>query len=147
MDMRKRWRGGGQKSSSAIRVEGNAMNVPRRYLLHLAVGAAALPLSVRLVRAQVYPSRPVHVLVGQAAGSSSDITARLITQFLSQHLGQQFVADVRPGATGNIATEAAVRSAPDGYTLLLINSQNTINAAMFQNLPFDFVHDIAPIAI
>jgi tripartite-type tricarboxylate transporter receptor subunit TctC len=123
------------------------MNVPRRYLLHLAVGAAALPLSVRLVRAQVYPSRPVHVLVGQAAGSSSDITARLITQFLSQHLGQQFVADVRPGATGNIATEAAVRSAPDGYTLLLINSQNTINAALYTKLNFDFVRDIAPIVL
>jgi tripartite-type tricarboxylate transporter receptor subunit TctC len=123
------------------------MNVPRRYLLHLAAGAAALPLSVRHVRAQAYPSRPVHVLVGQAAGSSSDITARLISQFLSQRLGQQFVADVRPGATGNIATEAAVRSAPDGYTLLLINSQNTINAALYTKLNFDFVRDIAPIVL
>jgi tripartite-type tricarboxylate transporter receptor subunit TctC len=123
------------------------MNIPRRYLLHLAAGAAALPLSVRLGRAQAYPSRPVHVLVGQAAGSSSDITARLITQFLSQHLGQQFIADVRPGATGNIATEAAVRSAPDGYTLLVINSQNTINAALYTKLNFDFVRDIAPIAL
>jgi tripartite-type tricarboxylate transporter receptor subunit TctC len=94
-----------------------------------------------------YPTRPVQILVGQAAGSSSDINARLIAQYLSEHLGQQFVVEIRPGATGNIATEAVVRSPPDGYTLLLVNSQNTINAAMFQNLPFDFVHDIAPIAI
>ncbi len=123
------------------------MNVSRRHLLRLAAGAAALPLSARLAWAQSYPSRPVHVLVGQAAGSSSDITARLITQFLSQQLGQQFIVDVRPGATGNIATEAVVRAAPDGYTLLLINSQNTINAALYTKLNFDFVHDIAPIAL
>jgi tripartite-type tricarboxylate transporter receptor subunit TctC len=106
-----------------------------------------MPLAARLAEAQAYPSRPVHVIVGQAAGSSSDITARLITQPLSQKLGQQFVIDVRPGATGNIATEAVVRSAPDGYTLLLINSQNTINAALYTKLNFDFVHDIAPIAL
>ena len=87
------------------------------------------------------------MLVGQAAGSSSDLTARLVAQYLSEHLGQQFVVDVRPGATGNIATEAVVRSAPDGYTILLINSQNTINAALFTKLNFDFVHDIAPIAL
>jgi len=86
------------------------------------------------------------VIVGQAAASSSDITARLVSQSLSQHLGQQFVVEVRPGATGNIATEQVVHAAPDGYTLLLVNSQNTINAALFPKLPFDFVHDIAPIA-
>jgi tripartite-type tricarboxylate transporter receptor subunit TctC len=123
------------------------MSFPRRDFLRLAGGAAALPLAARIAKAETYPSRPVHVIVGQAAGSSSDITARLITQPLSQKLGQQFVVDVRPGATGNIATEAVVRSAPDGYTLLLINSQNTINAALYTKLNFDFVHDIAPIAL
>jgi tripartite-type tricarboxylate transporter receptor subunit TctC len=87
------------------------------------------------------------VLVGQAAGSSTDITARLIGQWLSEHLHQQFVVDVRPGATGNIATEAVVRSAPDGYTLLVMNSQNTINAALYTKLNFDFVRDIAPIVL
>jgi tripartite-type tricarboxylate transporter receptor subunit TctC len=123
------------------------MTFPRRTFLRLAGGAAALPLAARLAKAQNYPSRPVHVIVGQAAGSSSDITARLVTQPLSEKLRQQFVIDVRPGATGNIATEAVVRSAPDGYTLLLINSQNTINAALYTKLNFDFVHDIAPIAL
>ncbi len=123
------------------------MNCLRRDFLRLAASAAALPFSAQIVRAESYPSRPVHVLVGQAAGSSTDITARLIAQPLSEHLGQQFVIDIRPGATGNIATEAAVRSAPDGYTLLVMNSQNTINAALYTNLNFDFVRDIAPIAL
>ena len=105
-----------------------------------------MPIAGRSAIALDYPTRPVQVIVGQAAASSSDITARLISQFLSQHLGQQFVVEVRPGATGNIATEQVVRAVPDGYTLLLVNSQNTINAALFPNLPFDFVRDIAPIA-
>jgi tripartite-type tricarboxylate transporter receptor subunit TctC len=119
----------------------------RRYSLRLAAGAAVLPFSARLVWAEAFPSRPVHVLVGQAAGSSTDITGRLIAQPLSQHFGQPFVIDVRPGATGNIATEAVVRAAPDGYTLLVMNSQNTINAALYTKLTFDFVRDIAPIAL
>jgi tripartite-type tricarboxylate transporter receptor subunit TctC len=119
----------------------------RRNFLKLASAAAALPFVPRRARALDYPTRPAHILVGQAAGSSSDISARLIGQYLSDHLGQQFVVEIRPGATGNVATEAVVHAAPDGYTLLLVNSQNTINAAMFPNLPFDFVHDIAPIAI
>jgi tripartite-type tricarboxylate transporter receptor subunit TctC len=123
------------------------MTLSRRYLLRAAAGAAVLPVSVRLARAQAYPSRPVHVLVGQAAGSSTDITARLIAQPLSEHFGQPFVIDVRPGATGNIATEAVVRAAPDGYTLLTMNSQNTINAALYTKLTFDFVRDTAPIAL
>jgi tripartite-type tricarboxylate transporter receptor subunit TctC len=121
--------------------------VERRNFLKLAAGAAALPLLPRSASALDYPTRPVQILVGQAAGSSSDISARLIAQYLSEHLGQQFVVEIRPGATGNIATEAVVHAPPDGYTLLLVNSQNTINAAMFRDLPFDFVHDIAPIAI
>jgi tripartite-type tricarboxylate transporter receptor subunit TctC len=118
----------------------------RRKFLQLGAGAAALPFISRNARAIDYPTRPVQVLVGQAAASSSDITARLIAQYLSEHLGQQFIVQIRPGATGNVATEAVVHSAPDGYTLLLVNSQNTINAAMFPDLPFDFVHDIVPIA-
>jgi tripartite-type tricarboxylate transporter receptor subunit TctC len=121
--------------------------VERRNFLKLAAGAAALPLLPRSASALDYPTRPVQILVGQAAGSSSDISARLIAQYLSEHLGQQFVVEIRPGATGNIATEVVVHAPPDGYTLLLVNSQNTINAAMFRDLPFDFVHDIAPIAI
>ena len=119
----------------------------RRDFLTLAAGAAALPFAPRTASALDYPTRPVHMLVGQAAGSSSDISARLIAQYLTEHLGQQFVVDVRPGATGNVATEAAIHSAPDGYTILLVNSQNTINEAMFPDLPFDFVRDIAPIAL
>ncbi|MFY9840680.1 MAG: tripartite tricarboxylate transporter substrate-binding protein [Xanthobacteraceae bacterium] len=118
----------------------------RRNFLKLGAGAAALPFLARSARALDYPTRAVQVIVGQAAASSSDITARLISQRLSAHFGQQFVVEVRPGATGNIATEQVVHAAPDGYTLLLVNSQNTINAALFPKLPFDFVRDIAPIA-
>jgi tripartite-type tricarboxylate transporter receptor subunit TctC len=120
--------------------------VGRRYFLKLGAGAAALPFVARGAFALDYPTRAVQVIVGQAAASSSDITARLVSQYLSQHLGQQFVVEVRPGATGNIATEQVVHATPDGYTLLLVNSQNTINAALFPKLPFDFVHDITPIA-
>jgi tripartite-type tricarboxylate transporter receptor subunit TctC len=121
--------------------------VQRRDFLKLGAACAAAPaVAARNALALDYPTRPVQVIVGQAAASSSDITARLISQFLSQHLGQQFVVEVRPGATGNIATEQVVRATPDGYSLLLVNSQNTINAALFPNLPFDFVRDIAPIA-
>src|SRR6201997_1716541 len=105
-----------------------------------------MPFAQRRAMALDYPTRPVQVVVGQAAASSSDITARLVSQFLSQHLGQQFVVEVRPGATGNIAAEFVARATPDGHTLLLVNSQNTINAALFPHLPFDFVRDIAPIA-
>jgi tripartite-type tricarboxylate transporter receptor subunit TctC len=118
----------------------------RRRLLQLGAGAAALPFAARGASALDYPVRPVQMLVGQAAGSSSDLTARLMARWLSQQLGQQFIVEIRPGATGNIATEAAVRAAPDGYTILLVNAQNTINAALFRNLPFDFVRDIEPIA-
>ncbi|MGB6939922.1 MAG: tripartite tricarboxylate transporter substrate-binding protein, partial [Xanthobacteraceae bacterium] len=118
-----------------------------KFALGGALGGAALPMLPQRARALDYPTRPVHMLVGQAAGSSSDINARLVGQYLSEHLGQQFVIDIRPGATGNVATEAAVHSPPDGYTLLLVNSQNTINQAMFPDLPFDFMRDITPIAI
>jgi tripartite-type tricarboxylate transporter receptor subunit TctC len=121
--------------------------VERRDFLKLSAAFTAAPVvAARPAIALDYPVRPVQVIVGQAAASSSDITARLISQFLSQHFGQQFIVEVRPGATGNIATEQVVHATPDGYTLLLVNSQNTINAALFPHLPFDFVRDIAPIA-
>ena len=104
-----------------------------------------LPAVSRIARAQAYPSRPVKIIVGQAAGSASDIVARLIAQFLSEKLGQQFLVEVRPGAAGNIATEAVTHMPPDGYTLLLVNSQNAINVALYEKLSFDFVRDIAPV--
>ena len=122
------------------------MKLPhRRQFLHLAAGAAALPAVPRFARAQAYPSRPVKIIVGQAAGSASDIIARLIAQFLSEKLGQQFVVEVRAGAAGNIATEAVTHMPPDGYTLLLVNSQNAINVALYEKLSFDFVRDITPV--
>src|SRR5438093_13090268 len=117
------------------------MKLHRRQFLHLAAGAALLPASVR---AQAYPSRPVKIIVGQAAGSASDLVARVIAQFLSEKLGQQFLVEVRPGAAGNIATEAVTHMPPDGYTLLLVNSQNAMNVALYAKLSFDFVRDITP---
>ena len=123
------------------------MKLPhRRQFLHLAAGAAALPAVSRIAWAQAYPTRPVRIVVGQAAGSGSDTVARLIGQFLSERLGQPFVIENRPGAGGNIATEAVVRSPPDGYTLLLVNSANTINTTLYDRLNFDFIRDIAPIS-
>jgi tripartite-type tricarboxylate transporter receptor subunit TctC len=123
------------------------MRKRRRLFLQLAAAVAVLSTVPQLAAAQgSYPTRPVRFIVGQAAGSSSDITARLIAQWLSERLGQQFVVEARPGAGGNIATEAVVRSPPDGYTLLLVNAQNTINAALYDQLNFDFLRDIVPVA-
>jgi tripartite-type tricarboxylate transporter receptor subunit TctC len=119
--------------------------IARRRFLRAAAGVAALPFLAQRAAAQAYPARPVRVLVGQAAGSSSDIIARLIGQRLSERLGQQFAVEDRPGAGGNIATETAVRANPDGYTLLLVNSQNAISASLYK-LNFDFIRDIQPIA-
>ena len=123
------------------------MKLPRREFLHLAAGAAALPFAPHVARAQAYPSRPVKIVVGQAAGSATDIVVRLFGQFLSEKLGQQFIIEVRPGAAGNIATEAVTHMPPDGYFLLAVNSQNAINVALYERLNFDFVRDIAPIAL
>ena len=110
------------------------------------LGAASAWAAVaRGQQVQTYPSRPVRIIVGQAAGSASDIVARLIAQFLSEKLGQQFLVEARPGAAGNIATEAVTHMPPDGYTLLLVNSQNAINVALYEKLSFDFVRDIAPV--
>jgi tripartite-type tricarboxylate transporter receptor subunit TctC len=122
------------------------MKLPRRTFLHLAAGAAALPAVSRIARAQTYPSRPVRVIVPFAAGGTADIPARLIGQWLSERLGQPFVIENRPGAAGNIGTEAVVKSPPDGYTLLLASTTNTINATLYDKLNFNFIRDIVPIA-
>jgi len=123
------------------------MKLPRRrQFLRLAAGAAALPAFSKMALALDYPTRPVHWMVGAGPGSAPDIIARLIGQRLSQRLGQQFVIDNRPGVGGNIATEAVVRAAPDGYTLLLVTSANAINATLYHHLNFNFIRDIAPVA-
>ncbi len=122
-----------------------APSAARRKFLRGLAGVTALPFLAQRASAEDYPTRPVRVLVGQAAGSSSDIIARLIGQRLSERLGQQFAVEDRPGAGGNIATEAVVRAKPDGYTLLLVNSQNAISASLYK-LNFDFLRDIEPIA-
>jgi tripartite-type tricarboxylate transporter receptor subunit TctC len=121
------------------------MEFPRRAFLHLAMGAAALPAMPRLSWAQAYPSRPVRIVVGFAAGGATDIQARLMGQWLSDHLGQQFIVENRAGASGNIGTEAVAKAAPDGYTLLQIVTPHAINAALYSNLSFDFLRDIAPV--
>jgi tripartite-type tricarboxylate transporter receptor subunit TctC len=121
------------------------MKLPRRQFLHLAAGAAALPAVSHIAWAQAYPTRPVRLIEGFGAGGAADLIARLMGQWLSERLGQPFVVENRTGAATNIATDAVVRAAPDGYTLLLITSANAINAAMFK-LNFDFVRDIAPVA-
>ena len=123
------------------------MKLPhRRQFLHLVAGAAALPAVSRIVSAQAYPARPVRIVVGFAPGGGADINARLIGQWLSERLGQQFVIENRPGASGNIATEAVVRAPPDGYTLLVTPSSAAINATVYNKLSFNFIRDIAPVA-
>ena len=123
------------------------MKLPRRRnFLHLAAGAAALPLLSRFAGAQAYPARPVRIIVGFAPGGASDITARLMAQWLTDQLGQQFIVENRPGAGTNIGTEAVINAAPDGYTLLLVSVANTVNATLYEKLNFDFLHDIVPVA-
>src|SRR4051794_17199147 len=122
------------------------MKYPRRKFLHLAAGAVALPAAPRMTWAQAYPTRPVRMIVGFAAGQAIDILARLVGQWLSDHLGQQFVIENRPGAGGNIAADAVVRAPPDGYTLLVIGANNAINATLYDNLNFNLIRDIAPVA-
>jgi tripartite-type tricarboxylate transporter receptor subunit TctC len=125
---------------------GDPMKLPRRGFLRLAAGAAALPARSRVARAQTYPTRPVHVLVGFAPGGVIDIVARLMAQSLSERMGQPFVVENRPGAAGNIATEAGVRASGDGYTFILAGTVNTINATLYDNLNFDFIRDVVPVA-
>jgi tripartite-type tricarboxylate transporter receptor subunit TctC len=122
------------------------MKLPRRTFLHLAAGAAALPAVSRPAWAQAYPARPVRMIVPFAPAGTTDIVARLIGQWLSERLGQQFVVDNRPGGAGNIGTEAVVRASPDGYTLLMIDTSSTINATLFDKLNFNFIRDMAPVA-
>jgi tripartite-type tricarboxylate transporter receptor subunit TctC len=123
------------------------MKLPhRRQFLYLAAGAAALPVAPHVARAQAYPTRPVRIVVGFGAGGAIDITARIIGQWLSERLGQQFIVENRPGAASNLATEAVVRGLADGYTLLMVNSSAATNATLYPNLNFNFIRDIAPIA-
>ena len=122
------------------------MKLPRRQFLHLAAGAAALPVVSRVATAQPYPTRPVRGTVGFPAGGVADILARLIGQRLSERLGQPFIVENRPGASSNVATEAVVRAPPDGYTLLMVGTPNAINATLYDKLNFDFIRDIAPVA-
>src|SRR5262245_11971478 len=122
------------------------MKLPRRQFLHLAAGAAALPAVSRIARAQTYPTRPVRIIVGFPPASSNDIHARLIAQWLSERLGQQFIVENRAGAGGSLATETVVRAAPGGYTLLEAAANDSWNVTLYDNLKFNFVRDIAPIA-
>jgi tripartite-type tricarboxylate transporter receptor subunit TctC len=122
------------------------MKLPRRKFLHLAAGAAVLPFAPYVAKAQAYPTRPVRLIVTTAAGGSPDIIARLMGQWLSERLGQPIIVDNRSGANGNIGTEIVVRAPPDGYTLLMALSLNAINAAVYDNLPFNFIRDTAPVA-
>ena len=123
------------------------MRFPRRTFLQLAAGIAASPALLRVAHADTYPSRPVRIVVGFAAGGATDIQGRLMGQWLSDHLGQQFFVENRAGASGNIGTEAVAKSEPDGYTLLQIVTPNAINAALYSNLNFDFLRDIAPVIL
>jgi tripartite-type tricarboxylate transporter receptor subunit TctC len=122
------------------------MDLARRQFLCATVGAAFFPAALRTASAQAYPSRPVRIIVGFPPGGAADISARLISQWLSERLGQQFTIENRPGAGTNIGTEAVVRAASDGYTLLLISVANTVNATLYEKLNFNFVNDITPVA-
>jgi tripartite-type tricarboxylate transporter receptor subunit TctC len=122
------------------------MNLPRRKFLHLAAGAAVVPAGSRIAKAQTYPSRPVRLIVGAVPGSAPDVIARLAAQWLSERLGQAFVVENRNGASGNLAAEAVAHAVPDGYTLLLVSAGNAINTSLYDNLNFDFIRDVAPVA-
>jgi tripartite-type tricarboxylate transporter receptor subunit TctC len=123
------------------------MKLPRRQFLQLAAGAVALPATAQFAWAQTYPSQPVRMIVGFPAGQAADSLARIVAQGLSQRLGQQFVVENRPGAGGNIGTEAVVRAQPDGYTILMeVMTSNAINASLYKHLSFNFIRDIAPVA-
>ncbi|HEY2138017.1 MAG TPA: tripartite tricarboxylate transporter substrate-binding protein, partial [Xanthobacteraceae bacterium] len=122
------------------------MKLPRRRFLQFAAGAAALPAASRIARAQTYPVRPVRIIVPFPAANATDIVARLTGQALSERLGQQFIIDNRPGAGGNIGAEFVVKAPADGYTLLLVSPSTTTNASLYDNLTFNFLRDIAPVA-
>src|SRR5215208_4427803 len=138
--------GDGKAVRCAAWPEKDAMTLPRRRFLNLAASAAVLAALSRMGWAQAYPTRPVRFIVGSAGGSSPDIFARLLGQWLSERLGRPFVIDNRPGTGGNIAFEAAVRAPPNGYTLLLAPTSAAINASLYSKLNHDFIRDIAPVA-
>jgi tripartite-type tricarboxylate transporter receptor subunit TctC len=121
------------------------MKIRRRSLAHLAIGAAALPFVPGLAQAQAYPSRPARIVVGFPAGGATDIQGRLMAEWLTERLGQQFIVENKPGASGNIGTETVAKAAPDGYTLLQVVTPHAINPALYSNLGFDFMRDIAPV--
>lgn len=123
------------------------MNLPRRRFLHLAAGAAALPAVSSVARAQAYPSRPVRIIVTFAAGAANDVHGRLFGQWLSERLGQPFIVDNRPGGGGNLGVAEAVRSRPDGYTLLVLSISHAVNATLYEKLPYNIVRDTTPIAL
>src|ERR1700744_5613309 len=122
------------------------MNFIRRSFLRLAAGAAVFPVASHIASAQTYPARSVRIIVGFPAGNASDLFARLIGQWLSDRLGQSVVVENRPGAGNNIGTETVVRAPPDGYTLLLVTATSAVNATLYDNLSFNFIRDIAPVA-
>ena len=122
------------------------MKLRRRQFLHLAAGAAVLPAVSHIASAQAYPARPVRIIVGFPPGGAADIVARSIGQWLSERLGQPFIIENRPGAGGNIGTEAVVRAPPDGHTLLLVATPNAANVTLYDKLNFNFIRDIAPVA-
>jgi tripartite-type tricarboxylate transporter receptor subunit TctC len=122
------------------------MKFPRRVFLQLAAGAAALPTVSRIARAQAYPARPVHWIVSFAAGGPNDIVARIVGQYLSDHLGQQFIIENRPGAGGNVGMQSVLSSAPDGYTIAFVGPNYAINPTLYEKLPFNFIRDSAPVA-
>ena len=122
------------------------MKLPRRNFLDLAAGAAALPAFSRIAWAQAYPTRPVHWIVSFAAGGPNDIVARIVGQYLSDHLGQQFIIENRPGAGGNVGMQSVLNSAPDGYTIAFVGPNYAINPTLYDKLPFNFIRDSAPVA-
>src|SRR5438105_6607607 len=122
------------------------MKLSRRRSLHLAVGAAAIPTVSRVSWAQSYPARPVHWIVCFSPGGPNDIVARIIGQFLSDHLGQQFIIENRAGAGGNLGMQSVLSSAPDGYTIAFVGPNYAINATLYEKLPYDFIRDSAPVA-
>src|ERR1043165_4127385 len=134
-------------SMSSSEARARVMTLPRRSFLHSAAAAVALPVVASIASAETYPSRPVHIIVPVPPGGALDIIARLVAQWLSDHMGQSFVVENRPGAGTNIGIEAVTRAAPDGYTLLLIPQSVTTNATLFPHLSFNFIRDIAPVAM
>jgi len=122
------------------------MKLPRRQFLHLAAGAAALPFAPPIARAQAYPTRPVRLIIGFPPGSASDILARIIGQWLTERMGQPVIVEARPGAGGNIAIQTGLSAPPDGYTVMQIAASNSVNATLFESLPFDLLHDLTPVA-